>query len=439
MSMLPVNGLAAPEHAVSASAKSDASPSNADSGFAQVLSQHSEKSTAMGESSGNEQVSASAGKTGTANQPHVRGDVKQVQEKTPEASTAAPQNKSASPSEARKDPSALAANAREVGKDSPLTGAQGQQAGLLVGVPAWGVGSVQKSADQAVSAAATKRSVKDGKDTTDAGAGASAVLPVFAWGMSTPETAPEAQKGSPADGEKSSLTGGLLRDALRNRGSRVDQGSIETMQTNSPATISSFRPLLAAAMTTNSPNGLGVIDKPKSLAPNSSTLPNATNLVGILQMPQVSGNIASPAQLQLAPSLQEQPAWGQALGQSVQWMSQGGVQQAIIHIHPEHLGPLVVQLELGQNGQASAMFLSAHAEVRAAITAAVPQLQQNFAAMGLNLGQASVGSGWSGSAGERRDERAAGEPDEKLVDGVAPLLSGPTAVAMHQGLLSTFV
>jgi flagellar hook-length control protein FliK len=147
---------------------------------------------------------------------------------------------------------------------------------------------------------------------------------------------------------------------------------------------------------------------------------------------------APSAQLQLSPAVQEQPAWGNALGQSVQWMAQGGVQQALIHLHPQHLGPLVVQLNMSQNGQAAAVFLSDHPEVRAAISAALPQLQQSFAALGLNLTQSNVGSGGSGSASNRRqsadrDADAPGAIEE--ISSLRPAASGQ----IHRGLLSTFV
>jgi len=104
-------------------------------------------------------------------------------------------------------------------------------------------------------------------------------------------------------------------------------------------------------------------------------------------------------QAQLGPAVQDQERWSAALGQGVQWMLQGGIQQAVLHLHPEHLGPLEVHLNIGQDGQATALFVSSHPEVRAAIQAAVPQLQQSFAAAGLSLGQASVDAGGAGTQG----------------------------------------
>ncbi|WP_312283508.1 flagellar hook-length control protein FliK [Candidatus Igneacidithiobacillus taiwanensis] len=163
-----------------------------------------------------------------------------------------------------------------------------------------------------------------------------------------------------------------------------------------------------------------------------------TPILGAMLPLGANAPAAPTAQLQLSPAVQEQPAWGNALGQSVQWMAQGGVQQALIHLHPQHLGQLVVQLNVSQNGQAAAVFLSDHPEVRAAISAALPQLQQSFAALGLNLTQSNVGSGGSGSASNRRqsadpDADAPGVIEE--ISSLRPAASGQ----IHRGLLSTFV
>ncbi|MEL5847818.1 MAG: flagellar hook-length control protein FliK [Candidatus Igneacidithiobacillus chanchocoensis] len=147
---------------------------------------------------------------------------------------------------------------------------------------------------------------------------------------------------------------------------------------------------------------------------------------------------APSAQLQLSPAVQEQPAWGNALGQSVQWMAEGGVQQALIHLHPQHLGPLVVQLNVSQNGQAAAVFLSDHPEVRAAISAALPQLQQSFAALGLNLTQSNVGSGGSGSASNRRQSADRDADAPGAIEEISSLRSAASG-QIHRGLLSTFV
>ncbi|WMD22602.1 flagellar hook-length control protein FliK [Achromobacter seleniivolatilans] len=85
--------------------------------------------------------------------------------------------------------------------------------------------------------------------------------------------------------------------------------------------------------------------------------------------------------------------WGTELGQQVVMMSTNarqGMQTAELRLDPPDLGPLRVSLNMS-DGVASASFVSAHASVRQAIEAAIPQLQQALAQAGISLGQTSVG------------------------------------------------
>ncbi len=143
-------------------------------------------------------------------------------------------------------------------------------------------------------------------------------------------------------------------------------------------------------------------------------------------------------QAQLGPAVQDQGRWSAALGQGVQWMLQGGIQQAVLHLHPEHLGPLEVHLNVGQDGQATALFVSSHPEVRAAIQAAVPQLQQSFAAAGLSLGQASVDAGGAGTQGNYFTTPPRPAPFSAIVP--PQELERPPILGIPQlGLVNTFV
>ncbi|AIA55126.1 Flagellar hook-length control protein FliK [Acidithiobacillus caldus ATCC 51756] len=132
-----------------------------------------------------------------------------------------------------------------------------------------------------------------------------------------------------------------------------------------------------------------------------------------------------------------QAPWGAALGQQVQWMLGQNVQQVTLQLNPAHLGPLEVHLDLRSGGQANALFISAHPEVRAAIEAAVPQLQQSFAAMGLQLGQASVDSGAASSRRFNDGGRSSRAAAIRLDPTGEPGTTAP--VVALQGLVNTFV
>lgn len=82
--------------------------------------------------------------------------------------------------------------------------------------------------------------------------------------------------------------------------------------------------------------------------------------------------------------------WQQHLSQQVVGLHQRGGQQIELHLNPAELGPLSISLKMGEQG-AQAHFLSAHAQVRAAIEQAIPQLREALEEQGISLGEAMVG------------------------------------------------
>jgi flagellar hook-length control protein FliK len=84
-----------------------------------------------------------------------------------------------------------------------------------------------------------------------------------------------------------------------------------------------------------------------------------------------------------------QPGWSQELGERVLWMSGKGLQAAELRLHPAHLGPLEVRIDLDRD-QASVQFVSQHAAVRETIEAAIPKLREMLGAQQLNLTEVSV-------------------------------------------------
>lgn len=83
--------------------------------------------------------------------------------------------------------------------------------------------------------------------------------------------------------------------------------------------------------------------------------------------------------------------WGKALGQHVVHMGTAGQPVAELQLNPPGLGPLKVTLSMNEQ-QMQATFVSAHAAVRAAVEAALPQLRTALADSGISLGNTSVGA-----------------------------------------------
>ncbi len=140
-----------------------------------------------------------------------------------------------------------------------------------------------------------------------------------------------------------------------------------------------------------------------------------------------------------APPIQvpmQQPQWGQALGERVQWMIGHNLQRAQIHLNPADLGPLDVRVSFHQD-QAHVSFTVHHAPVREAVEAALPRLRDMLAEAGVQLGHAGVSDHSSGSAG---GEPHAGVPamaghDE---DEGGPVLLSHSLIRRAHGLLDTY-
>jgi flagellar hook-length control protein FliK len=81
--------------------------------------------------------------------------------------------------------------------------------------------------------------------------------------------------------------------------------------------------------------------------------------------------------------------WGKSLGQQIVHMGKAGQQLAELQLNPPGLGPLKVTLSMNDQ-QMQASFVSAHASVRVAIEAALPQLRSTLADSGISLGNTSV-------------------------------------------------
>jgi flagellar hook-length control protein FliK len=136
--------------------------------------------------------------------------------------------------------------------------------------------------------------------------------------------------------------------------------------------------------------------------------------------------------------------WDQALGQKVVWMVAGEQQSASLTLNPPDLGPLQVVLNVN-NSQASATFTAAQPEVRQALEAALPKLRDMLNEAGIQLGQATVGSGSPNQQSQEGRSHTArhdsqGNSGNTDASGIATLQSGRTPLTSGStGIVDTFV
>ena len=148
----------------------------------------------------------------------------------------------------------------------------------------------------------------------------------------------------------------------------------------------------------------------------------------------------STAQAPVVPQLQLSSSPGSAgfagdLGQQVVWLSQQGVQQAKVRLHPEDLGSLDVKLSVS-HGRVDVVFSAQHPAAVAAVQQSLPQLDHMLAQHGLALGHAEVGQQQSQGNGHARGDggatSAAGEA------GDVQDVTSTAVVASRVGLLDAF-
>jgi flagellar hook-length control protein FliK len=130
--------------------------------------------------------------------------------------------------------------------------------------------------------------------------------------------------------------------------------------------------------------------------------------------------------------------WDQGLGDKLVWMAGQKHQVAELHLNPPDLGPLKITLTLNHE-QASAQFVSAHAQVREAIEAAMPRLREMLADSGITLGDTSVGTdAFHEQAQPQQQPRAyAGAPAATTADSGA-VARGEQLLRRAHGLVDTF-
>ncbi len=193
---------------------------------------------------------------------------------------------------------------------------------------------------------------------------------------------------------------------------------------------------MAAALDSADPEIPG-FDDLLALADNTRQALVGANAAGEALV-SATGARALPARELLAMPLPQpvgSPPWGGALGERLQWMVKGDVQQVELKITPPNLGPLEVRLTINDD-KASVSFVSHHALVRDAIEAALPRLREMLAQESLQLVQAEVGDGARHSPGDETGNDTGTRGEQATVAAPAgDALEEGVSVEQHAGAL----
>ncbi len=87
----------------------------------------------------------------------------------------------------------------------------------------------------------------------------------------------------------------------------------------------------------------------------------------------------------------DDPRFGGALSERVQWLVKEGIQSAELTLHPQDMGP--IRIEMSIDGTAASIdFAATQADTRAAIEQALPRLRDLLSDQGLQLGGTQIGA-----------------------------------------------
>lgn len=121
-----------------------------------------------------------------------------------------------------------------------------------------------------------------------------------------------------------------------------------------------------------------------------------------------------------------EPGWQQELGEKLVWMHKQNMPSVELRLNPEHLGPVLVKIDVSHD-QATVAFTAQHLAVKEAIEAAIPKLREMLGNQQLNLSDVNVSQQQSGQRQSPREFfQTAGEQGQRRSGDAELLGSGVT-------------
>ena len=158
---------------------------------------------------------------------------------------------------------------------------------------------------------------------------------------------------------------------------------------------------------------------------------------------QASHHTSAPVQLTAQQPVHSQ-GWSNDVGNNLIWMAKNDIQSAQLSVNPPNLGPIEITLTLNKD-QATAHFVSTHAEVREILEQALPRLREILEGAGVQLGQADVGAQSQqqqfaqNARQQRQEERTFGLEPPTLLESDAVNVGNVVKQRLGNGLVDTFV
>lgn len=182
-------------------------------------------------------------------------------------------------------------------------------------------------------------------------------------------------------------------------------------------------------------------------ADSGKSLPPPTSPTAVMSGPVPSLPSAAPPTAPAAASVPlaaafDSPAWPDEFGQKITWIATQRLQSAELKLHPAHLGPIEIMLQLsGEQGaqQVSAQFASHHAAVREAIEANLPRLREMMAESGITLTDTSVSAQTSQQHAENGHHQTPSRQTAHNFSDDSGIQPATRQLSVrHEGLINTF-
>lgn len=177
----------------------------------------------------------------------------------------------------------------------------------------------------------------------------------------------------------------MSQDAKQNPGNAlpithaVDASTITTEQFNESNGISNMA--MGTEILTAGNNGTAIAPTHPSVSPAG---------MAISDMPPIEAADEAINQPQMLATEFGQPDWPEEFGHRITWLATQRVQAAELRLHPAHLGPIEISLQLSNDQQLSAQFIAHNAVVREVIEANLPRLREMMAENGIMLADTAV-------------------------------------------------
>lgn len=211
----------------------------------------------------------------------------------------------------------------------------------------------------------------------------------------------------------------------------LSAGNIST-STPFPAPVNSFNQAIDAA---------NFADSGKSLPPSMTSVPVTPVAAHTSSTPLT--DTAADTTANDTPAIAAefgQPDWPEEFGRKITWLATQRMQAAELKLHPAHLGPIEISLQLSDDQRLTAQFVSHHPAVREAIEANLPRLREIMAENGITLADTSVSADTPGQQAENRQGSPFRRPaadDHSPYDSTSPQTPA-LQVTRRSSLIDTF-